>query len=148
MEDLIFSMIGAATGVIIYHFIFYFIERKRSNSIPNNFNSIINKIDEIPDIVIKKATGKTNYERGNLGELIAFLQLKSGYDKILPFHDIVDFIGIRFPNKDETGTITFIDIKTGNARLTKEQKALQEIIENKNIQFSKVKININDIVCK
>jgi predicted Holliday junction resolvase-like endonuclease len=104
------------------------------------------KIAKIPDVVINKAIGHTNVGRGAFGEMISFLRLKAEYDKIIPFHDIVDFIGIHFPKEDKEESIDFIDIKTGKARLTREQNMLKSLIKEKKIGFIKISLTVNDTI--
>lgn len=101
---------------------------------------------QIPDKTVSKAVGRSSVERGSLGEMIAFLKLKADYDRVLPFHDVVDFIGIRFPRANQEGCIDFIDIKTGRARLTKEQIALRKMIQENRIGFHKVKLTVDDLI--
>ena len=105
----------------------------------NEFNNKI--ISEIPDKVLKSINSSTNVKKGALGELIGYLELKAKYDRIIPLGNIVDFVGIKFKSADEEGYVDFIDVKTGkSARLSKDQKALQDLIINKNINFIKVKV--------
>jgi hypothetical protein len=103
------------------------------------------KIGKIPDITVNKVVGRANVERGSVGELVAFLRLKADYDKIIPFNDVVDFICIRFPRDGVEGALDFIDIKTGQARLSKDQMALKAIISDKLINFKKVTLTMDDL---
>jgi predicted Holliday junction resolvase-like endonuclease len=112
------------------------------------FLAIQEKIERIPDITISKVVGKTNVDRGAFGEMVSFLRLKAEYDKVIPFHDVVDFIGIRFGKEGKDGAIDFIDIKTGGARLTREQQALRNLIKEKKVNFLKVHLTIDDCVNK
>jgi len=98
-------------------------------------------ISEIPGKVLKSITSSTNVKKGALGELVGYLELKAKYDRIIPLGNIVDFIGIKFNSEDEIGHLDFIDVKTGkSARLSKDQKSLQDLIVNKNINFIKIKV--------
>lgn len=108
-------------------------------------SNIEQKLNKVPDLVLNKATGKANVVKGNLGELASYLKLKSTYSRILPISDVVDFLCIKFPENGEPGRIDFIDIKTGSGRLTKEQKTVKDIIEEKNIYFQKITIKVDDI---
>jgi CBS domain containing-hemolysin-like protein len=85
---------------------------------------ILGILSKIPDITINKAVGTTNVERGSLGEMISFLRLKNTYDKVLPFHDVVDFIGIKFPADKEPGSLDFI--------------------KDRKINFIKMHVDVND----
>ena len=104
-------------------------------------DTINQAIAEIPDRVLKSITSSANVKKGALGELVGYLELKASYDRIIPLGNIVDFIGIKFRGPDGEGHIDFIDIKTGkSARLSKDQKALQQLIMDKHIKFVKVKV--------
>ena len=116
--------------------------RRETIAILRHYNDNLNRnIDEIPNKVLKSIRSSTNVKKGALGELIGYLELKGKYDRIIPLGNIVDFIGIKFGDSDEEGHIDFIDVKTGkSARLSKDQKSLQQLIENKQINFVKVKV--------
>jgi predicted Holliday junction resolvase-like endonuclease len=99
-------------------------------------------IDKLPEEILHSLTGSANTHKGKIGELIGYIQLKSEYDKIIPLGGIVDFVGIKLPDGDESGRVDFIDIKTGqNARLSKEQRAFRDILKKKEIYFKTVKID-------
>src|SRR5690606_15935370 len=117
------------------------------NDLSSQFSNINRQVIDMPSQVLKSITGSSNTYKGKLGELIAFIQLKAEYDRIIPLGNIVDFIGIDFGTKDKPGKIVFIDIKTGkNARLSADQKAIKKIIEAGNIHFSKFDIAEIDVM--
>lgn len=120
--------------------------QRMSKMSAGDVSSIKVALAQIPDKTVSKAVGRSSVERGSLGEMIAFLKLKADYDRVLPFHDVVDFIGIRFPRANQEGCIDFIDIKTGRARLTKEQIALRKMIQENRIGFHKVKLTVDDLI--
>lgn len=96
------------------------------------------EIASVPGKVLQSIQGSVNAQKGALGELIGYIQLNAEYDRIIPLGNVVDFLAIRFPTDTKPGKIVFIDIKTGKAkRLSKEQKAVRELIENKQIEFLK-----------
>lgn len=122
------------------------IERETRAIINYNTEQLHNIISEMPDKILKSITSSTNTKKGALGELIGYLELRASYDRIIPLGNIVDFIGIKFKTKDEEGCVDFIDIKTGkSARLSKDQKELQFLIENKSINFLKIKVESETI---
>lgn len=99
-------------------------------------------IKEIPAQVVRSIVGSTNYHKGSLGELTAYLELSSTYDRIICLGNIVDYIGIRFPTDKDPGTVDFIDVKTGrSARANKDQNKLKSIIQNGHVQFAIVKVS-------
>ena len=117
------------------------IEKETRAIINYNTEQLHNIISEIPDKVLKSIVSSTNAKKGALGELIGYIELKASYDRIIPLGNIVDFVGIKFSSEDEPGSIDFIDIKTGkSARLSKDQRNLQKLIEDKYISFVKVKV--------
>ncbi len=101
-----------------------------------------NLIAELPNKILQSITSSANTHKGNLGELIGYIHLRSSYDRIVPLGNIVDFMCIKFPEGDQEGHVDFIDIKTGNrSRLSKDQKGLQKLIEEKRINFVKLKVD-------
>lgn len=95
---------------------------------------------QLPNQILRCLQGNLNTLKGQTAELVAYLRLNAQYDRLLPFNSIADFIGIKFPSGDEPGRLDFIDIKTGSARLSQEQARLKRIIENKQINFVKIRI--------
>jgi predicted Holliday junction resolvase-like endonuclease len=106
-----------------------------------NMRQLEKIVSEVPEKVLRSITSSSNVKKGALGELIGYVEIKATYDRIIPLGNIVDFIGIKFDTKDEQGYIDFIDVKTGkSARLSKDQKALQQLVSEKRINFIKVKV--------
>ena len=110
-----------------------------------NLKPLEDKINEMPTKVLQSIVGSTNTHKGALGELIGYIQLRASYDRIVPLGNIVDFMCIKFPTEEEEGHIDFIDIKTGKfSRLSKDQRALQKLIDEKKINFVKLKVDSGD----
>ena len=117
------------------------LRQEMKNILEYSIQNVNTTISGIPDKVLKSISSSTNVKKGALGELVGYLELKATYDRIIPLGNIVDFVGIKFPTETEEGHVDFIDIKTGkSARLSKDQKALQQLIQNKNINFIKIKV--------
>lgn len=107
-----------------------------------NLKPLEDVMAELPNKVLQSITSSANTHKGALGELIGYIQLRSSYDRIVPLGNIVDFMCIKFPEEDKPGHVDFIDIKTGNrSRLSKDQKGLQKLIEEKRINFVKLKVD-------
>jgi predicted Holliday junction resolvase-like endonuclease len=107
-----------------------------------NLKPLEDKMAELPNKVLQSITSSANTHKGALGELIGYINLRSSYDRIIPLGNIVDFMCIKFPDGENTGHVDFIDIKTGNrSRLSKDQKNLQKLIEDKRINFVKLKVD-------
>tara|TARA_B100000809_G_scaffold265600_1_gene324946 strand:+ start:1708 stop:2199 length:492 start_codon:yes stop_codon:yes gene_type:complete len=105
------------------------------------------KLEALPSRVLRTFQGSVNTTTGRLGELVKFIELQRLYDRLIPVGNVVDFIGISFPDKehpeDYPGTIDFIDVKTGKrAALSKDQKLLRKLVEDKLISFSVVKVEV------
>lgn len=103
-------------------------------------------IRDLPTKVLHSIQGSINGYKGALGELIGYIELRNGYDRILPLGNIVDFICIRFPTEENEGVVDFVDVKTGSSsRLSKDQRLLQDLINTKKIGFIKLTITDNKI---
>lgn len=110
-----------------------------------DLSQIYTHIDQIPNKVLMSITNSTNTYKGALGELVGYIELKAAYDRIIPLGSIVDFVAIKLPTKDNPGCIDFVDVKTGHkARLSKDQKALQQLIKDKKINFCQLKVDATD----
>lgn len=106
-----------------------------------NLKPLQEAIDGLPNKVLQSITSSSNTHKGALGELIGYLQLHASYDRIIPLGNIVDFVCIKLPDDKSEGHVDFIDIKTGNrCRLSKDQRALQKLIQEKKINFIKLKV--------
>lgn len=117
-----------------------------SNITHDRLTEMESRIDNLPAKVLESINGSISNQKGKLAELIAYVNLKAGYDKVIPLGNIVDFIGIRFPTEDNSGTFDFIDVKNGkSARLSEDQKQLQRLIQSHRIQFLKVKITTDNV---
>ena len=100
-------------------------------------------VSNLPSKILDSIIGSTSHHKGKLGELVAYLNLRGSYDKIIPMGGgIVDYICIRWPKDNDPGIISFIDIKNGKAaRLSSDQKMINKLISGKNIEFIKIQIN-------
>lgn len=106
-----------------------------------NLKPLQDAIDGLPGKVLQSIVSCTNTHKGALGELIGYVQLHAAYDRIIPLGNIVDFICIKFPTTEVQGCIDFVDVKTGaKSRLSSDQRELQKLIENKCINFVKLKV--------
>ncbi len=109
-----------------------------------DLDAIHRAMDQIPGKVLQAVISSTNNQKGNLGELIGYLKLHAAYDRIIPLGNIVDFICISLGKDGKPGHIDFVDIKTGpSAKLSKDQVQLKKLIEEKKINFVKLKVETN-----
>lgn len=118
-----------------------------AQSLTIDMTALQRTMDSIPNKVLQSINGSINNAKGPLGELVGYLQIRASYDRIIPLGDITDFVGIKFSETDSQGNelaghIDFIDIKTGDkSRLSKDQRNLQKLIQDKKINFIKLKID-------
>lgn len=109
-----------------------------------DLDAVHRALDAIPNKVLQAVISSSNNLKGNLGELIGYLKLHAAYDRIIPLGNIVDFICIKLPKDGKEGHIDFVDIKTGgSAKLSKDQVQLKKLIEEKKINFVKLKVETN-----
>lgn len=107
-------------------------------------DDLIDVVSEMPQKVLESITSSANRQKGQLGELIGYLNLNSKYDKLLALRDITDFLAIRFSKNGVEGSVDFIDVKNGpNARLTKDQLQLRDLIKNGKVNFYSFKVETN-----
>lgn len=123
------------------------LEKSLSNQKPPDVNIDFNteRLEQIirdqPSKILQSIVNSSNTHKGALGELIGYIELRAAYDRIIPISNICDFICIKLPSDIEEGCIDFVDIKTGHkARLSKDQRALRKLIEDKKINFCTIKI--------
>lgn len=108
----------------------------------NKIIALEKKVDKVPSKVLESITSSANNYKGNLGELIGYMQLTAKYDKLVAWGNVTDFIGIKWATTGDPGTIDFIDIKNGpHAKLTRDQSRLKKIIDEGKIKFIKVRID-------
>ncbi len=113
----------------------------------SDLNKLEYKVNDLPRQVLDSITGSTSQHKGKLAELIAYIDLKAQYDRLIPLNSIVDFICIRFPKEGQPGAVVFLDIKNGKAaRLSEDQKMLKSIIEAGQIEFLKIRIDTTDVL--
>lgn len=132
-------------GILVWLLIGHYFKKKLEEQAENFKNQLSTFQQEV--------SGKTNSLKGDIGELIAYSKIASGYDRIFHLHNVVDFIAIRFPKGPDKGTIDFVEIKNSNrtGRLSKDQRMVKTLIDNKLINFIKLEIktdisrDLNDI---
>ena len=106
-----------------------------------NLEPVLQQLDKLPHKVLQSVQSSSNTYKGALGELIGYMKLHAEYDRIVPLNNIVDFMCVKLPTDTDEGHIDFIDVKTGDkSRLSKDQKALQKLIQEKRVNFVKIKV--------
>lgn len=103
-------------------------------------------VNNLPNKVFESIIGSVSHQKGKLGELVAYLELKGSYDKLIPLNGIVDYVGLRWPKDNDSGELAFIDVKNGKAaRLSPDQRMLSKLIENNCIKFIKIQVSTKEI---
>ena len=83
----------------------------------------------LPHDVLESITRSLGKRTGKLNELMATFELTK-YDRLFYLGEPVDFVGVKY---DEG--IDFIEVKTGKARLTEDEKRLKDLIELKMVNY-------------
>lgn len=86
-------------------------------------------LEGLPHDVLESITRSLGKRTGKLNELLATFELTK-YDRLFYLGEPVDFVGIKY---DEG--IDFIEVKTGKARLTEDEKKLKDLIELKMVNY-------------
>ncbi|MCK4368972.1 MAG: hypothetical protein KAV68_04825 [Dehalococcoidales bacterium] len=86
-------------------------------------------LEDLPHDVLESITRSLGKRTGKLNELLATFELTK-YDRLFYLGEPVDFVGIKY---DEG--IDFIEVKTGRASLTKDEKRLKDLIELKMVNY-------------
>ena len=85
---------------------------------------------DLPRDVLESITRSLGKRTGRLNELLATIEL-THYDRLFYFGGSpIDFVGIKY----EEG-IDFIEVKTGKARLSEDEKKLRELIEAGRVNY-------------
>jgi len=95
----------------------------------DSVREIQNLLEDLPRDVLSSITHSMGTRTGKLNELLATLELTK-YDRLFYLGDPVDFVGVKY---DEG--IDFIEVKTGRARLTEDEKKLKDLIDLKLVNY-------------
>jgi len=86
-------------------------------------------LEDLPHDLLESITRSLGKRTGKLNELLATFELTQ-YDRLFYLGEPIDFVGIKY---DEG--IDFIEVKTGKARLTEDEKRLKELIDSKMVNY-------------
>ena len=87
-------------------------------------------LEDLPRDVLESITRSLGKRTGRLNELLATIEL-THYDRLFYFGGSpIDFVGIKY---DEG--VDFIEVKTGKARLSEDEKKLRELIEAGRVNY-------------
>jgi len=110
------------------------------------------KVEEIAELkkelhnirVLKPERVKRGAMSSNLGKILEkFTPILPGFnhkpEESVPLFDPIDFIAFNGLSKNNIASITFMDVKSGNARLLPKQKSIRDIIEAGKISVDIIK---------
>jgi len=86
-------------------------------------------LEDLPHDLLESITRSLGKRTGKLNELLATFELTQ-YDRLFYLGEPIDFVGIKY---DEG--IDFIEVKTGKARLSEDEKRLKELIDSKMVNY-------------
>jgi len=86
-------------------------------------------LEGLPHDLLESITRSLGKRTGKLNELLATFELTQ-YDRLFYLGEPVDFVGIKY---DEG--IDFIEVKTGKARLSDDERRLKELIDSKLVYY-------------
>ena len=95
---------------------------------------IQNLLEALPRDVLTSITHSLGARTGKLNELMATFELTQ-YDRLFYLGEPVDFVGIKYGEG-----VDFIEVKTGRARLTEDEKKLQELINLKMVKYVQLSV--------
>jgi predicted Holliday junction resolvase-like endonuclease len=93
------------------------------------------EMEKLGEHVKKSFRSQINSMMGKATELQAILSLKEKYVRFIPLGQPIDSIGIA---KDR---IDFIEVKSGNAALTTEEKLIEYLVKAKKVNFVLMRVN-------
>ena len=86
-------------------------------------------LEDLPHDLLESITRSLGKRTGKLNELLATFELTQ-YDRLFYLGEPIDFVGIKY---DEG--VDFIEVKTGKARLTEDERKLKELIDSKMVNY-------------
>lgn len=132
-------VIFLSIGVIAY--LIGRLQAKPSHSdIPQDFIDLYKQVNNLPARVLSTIQGSINPQKGKVAELLTYAELRYDYDRIIPLGMPVDFIGIK--NNQQ---IDFVEVKSGGAVLTEEEKHIKFLVENARVNFRTIRISEDEI---
>ena len=91
-------------------------------------------LEGLPHDLLDSITHSLGRRTGKLNELLATFELTQ-YDRLFYLGEPIDFVGIKY---DEG--IDFIEVKTGKARLSEDEKKLKDLIDLKMVNYKHLSV--------
>lgn len=98
--------------------------------LPPNLLAMYQEVQALPARVLATIQGSINPQKGKVAELLTYAELRYDYDKIIPLGSPVDFVGIKHGEK-----IDFIEVKSGGAVLSADEKEIRKLIAEGKVNF-------------
>lgn len=132
-------------GLIILSLIIAYLlgrsHKRKQEDFPQDIIDLYKKVDTLPLRVLQTIQGSINPQKGKVGELLTYAELRYDYDRIIPLGWPIDFIGIK--NNER---IDFIEVKSGESFvLTDEEKHIKNLIIQGKVNFRLIKITESEI---
>jgi len=92
-------------------------------------------LDDLPHDLLESITHSLGRRTGKLNELLATFELTK-YDRLFYLGAPIDFVGVKYGE-----SVDFIEVKTGKARLTDDERELKDLIESKRVNYVPLSVN-------
>ncbi len=138
MTERDYLIIGIAILVVV---VAYLLGRRQPKQeiqtveLPPNILALYQEMQALPSRVLSTIQGSINPQKGKVAELLTYAELRYDYDKIIPLGSPVDFIGIKRGQK-----IDFIEVKSGGAVLSEDEKEVRKLIASGRVNFRLIKV--------
>ena len=86
-------------------------------------------LEDLPHDLLQSITRSLGKRTGKLNELLATFEL-THYDRLFYLGEPIDFVGVRYGEG-----IDFIEVKTGRARLSEDERKLKHLIDSKLVNY-------------
>ena len=126
-------LIGGAILVVIAAYFWGRTKRVpdlKETELPPNVIALYQEMQALPARVLATIQGSINPQKGKVAELLTYAELRYDYDKIIPLGSPVDFVGIKHGEK-----IDFIEVKSGGAVLSEDEKEIRRLIAAGKVNF-------------
>ena len=142
MPDINWYLVGS---IFLLFIIAYLLGRSHQKAptqtdVPQDLIDLYKQVNGLPLRILQTIQGSINPQKGKMAELLTYAELRYDYDRIIPLGWPIDFIGIK--NNDR---VDFIEVKSGNAVLTDEEKHIKNLVTQGRVYFRQIKITDTEI---
>ena len=100
----------------------------------DSVREIQNLLRSLPRDVLESITRSLGTRTGKLNELMAIYEL-TYYDRLFHIGQPIDFVGIKYGEG-----VDFIEVKTGRAQLSEDERKLKELIDLKMVNYKQLSV--------